>query len=115
MEFVFASDRLYPVDRTLDTDKGGGILVERDTLICYDVMPVGSNNFMGASTWEFKVRGHGDVLYRTHYAWALVQNTPENIGHLRDVRAAQQTVNEWQKRVKRLFARVADASHLTNE
>ena len=109
MEYLFASDRLYPVDRSLDTHEHGGILVEKDTLVCYDVTPVGDNNFMGASTWEFSVRGR-DGRFRTHYGWALVENTPENIGNLQVMRSAQHTVQDWQRRVSRLAKHVVDVS-----
>jgi len=110
MEYIFASDRIYPVDRSLDTHKHGGILVERDTLICYDVVGIGSNNFMGASTWQFKVHGHGDTLYRTHYAWALVENTPENVERLKAAREAQRKVvaAQWEaKQVANLVTHVS--------
>lgn len=109
MEYLFASDRLYPVDRSLDTHPHGGIQVEKDTLVCYDVEPKGNGNFMSADTWEFSVRGM-EGRFRTHYGWALVQNTPENVGRLQVMRSAQNTAEEWRRRVKRLSHTVIDVS-----
>ena len=110
MEYIFASNRLYPVDRELDTSVHGGILVDKDVLICYEVEPVGSNNFMGASTWQFKVRGHGDVLYKTHYDWALVENTPENVVRLKALRDTRRRIEEIEREAKRQFKLVANVS-----
>lgn len=112
MEYLFASDRLYPVDRSGD-DIGGGFLVERDTLVCYDVKDVGNGNFMGASTWEFSVQGR-EGRFRTHYDWALVENTPENIRNLQAMRSAQNTVEDWQRRVSRLAKHVVKVSSSAN-
>lgn len=109
MEYIFASDRLYPVDRSLATDPGGGTLVIPDTLICYDVVDVGTGNFMGASTWEFSVRGR-EGRFRTHYAWALVKDTPENVVCLREMRAAQACAEEARIRARSLALRVKNVA-----
>lgn len=111
MEYIFSSYRLYPVDRALETDPGGGILVEPDTLVCYDVKAIGNNNFMGASTWHFKVHGHGDVVYKTHYAWALMLNTPENVARNAEFRAAQSRAEQARLAARRLGKLVLDVSH----
>lgn len=107
MEYLFASDRLYPVYCPQTEGSHDPILVCPDSLICYDVKPIGNNNFMGASTWEFSVRGRTG-RYRTHYAWALVQNTPENLLNLQRMRIAQREVEAARNKVKRLSKQVLD-------
>jgi hypothetical protein len=110
MKYLFASDRLYPVDRELDTHPHGGIGVEKDTLICYDVEAVGNNNLMGADTWQFKVEGKGDTLFRTHYAWALVENTPLNLGRLATLRRAQHAAEAARREAARVASFVANVA-----
>lgn len=86
MEYIFTSNRIYPkgVDRDAALPGGltwhehGGCLVESGTLICYDVAAAGNSNFMNADTWTFKVHGFEDMVFQTHYAWALSENTTQN-------------------------------------
>jgi hypothetical protein len=86
MEYIFTSDRIYPkrlqhgspLPQGLTWHEHGGCLVESGTLICYDVEPAGNNNIMRANTWTFKVRGFGDMVFQTHYDWALSENTVQN-------------------------------------
>ena len=111
MKYIFASDRLYPVDRELDTDPHGGIRVEPDTLICYDVEGVGNNNLMGADTWQFKVEGKGDTLFRTHYAWALVQLTEINVANHKAFRRLQLDARLAEQRARAYRSRVRDVRH----
>jgi hypothetical protein len=102
MEYIFTSDRLYPVDRSLDTDPGGGIMVDRDTLICYDVVDVG----VSAAVWEFSVHGK-EGRFRTHYDWSLVENTPENVARLKTWRWAIAFADEATRNAANLFRSVS--------
>lgn len=104
MEYLFSSSNLYSV--------GGGLdpaVVVPDTLVCYDVKQVHKPNFIGTLTWEFKVKGHGDTLYKTHYEWALVENTPENLQKLKALNDQQALVRRAIRERNRLSELIAKA------
>ena len=112
--YLFSSDRLYPrsikkshpnavLPGNLKWDEGGGCLVVPDVLQCYDVEYADAANFMNATTWTFKVVGYGDVVFETHYAWALVLDTPENRKALQSWREAQAAIEREKRKASALF------------
>lgn len=97
LTFLFDSDSLYLADGGLEPET-----VEPMTLECYEVKHAG-RNFLGGNQIEFKIKGRGEILYRTSYTWALVLNTPENL------KAVEHRNNL--RRVRNDAAAAANAAH----
>lgn len=78
--YLFNSDLLFSDERTrvLAGEIPDQAKVVPLTLRCINVSYSGTQNFMGSNTWRFQVDGHGENWYRTHYHWALIEDTPEN-------------------------------------
>lgn len=73
MNYLFDSDALYTAGSCLTPED-----VVPMTLECYEVKLTG-RNMIGGPRIQFKIKGHGDILYETSYPWALVLNDPENL------------------------------------
>ena len=109
-EYIFASDRIYPIGVHKPSNvpppiglvrhHHGGCMVEKDTLVCYDVKQTGK------LSWSFKVRGFDGAVFETHYQWALVENTPANIEGLRRWRAQQLVTEQSQAAANKLHDRL---------
>lgn len=91
--YLFDSNQLYfrrPRTQSQTTGSNGHecasdfLMVAPGELVAYDVEPAGNRNIVSADAWDFKIQGHSpDVIYRTHYTWALVLNTPDNVERLK--------------------------------
>ncbi len=91
--YLFDSSQLYfrrPRTQSQNTGSNGHecasdfLVVTPGELVAYDVEPAGNRNIVSADSWDFKIQGHDpDVIYRTHYTWALVLNTPDNVERLK--------------------------------
>lgn len=113
--YLFSSDRLYPhsvkkshpnavLPGKLTWDEGGGCRVIPDVLQCYDIKTDDQHeNFLNATAWTFKIVGYGDTVFITHYAWALVRDTPENRKALLAWRDAQDVAEREQRKASALF------------
>jgi hypothetical protein len=69
--YLFDSNLMFPM-----SIKEAPVKVQLLSLKCHNVRRTGRN------TWDFQVLGR-DEWYRTHYAWALVLNTPANLKTVR--------------------------------
>lgn len=101
--YLFCGPHLFPVNGTFKDP------VEEPTpmtLKCVNVKPTGDNNFMNASTWEFQIEGRGDQWYRTHYYWALVEDTPENHALFNEREALYATMARLRAEVDIISARL---------
>ena len=119
MKYLFTSDRIYPVLKSrsplpegLEWHEGGGCLVIPDTLVCYDVEVAGTNNFMGADTWEFSVEGFDGLRFRTHYDWALVQNIPLNLVAHAAFCEKQREIAVMKKEAARIHKSILTVAHM---
>lgn len=108
MEYIYAHNRIWtkafvpsseiqPVNGMPPYEEGGGYRCQQNTLIAYDVQCAGRNNIMDANTWTFKIKGHGDTVYKTHYAWSLVANTEAN----RALLAERQALHVERRKIER--------------
>jgi hypothetical protein len=111
MKYLVLDEKLWPNDlkssqlaelNGMQRLSDGGYACTADTLIAYDVKHRNS-------CWTFKVEGHGDTVYHTHYASSLAEYTPENLAHLRSYRSARVVLDEAKKTCERRLALIRKA------
>ncbi len=92
MEYVYCLDIIWRPDRLgHSTIKKGSIMV--------DVIQLDNKSY------EFTSKENGE-RFRTNYAWALVENTPENIKLYNEYEIENMNLKIFQEKVKSLRAKV---------
>lgn len=114
-KYIYTHFRLWHVDHRLDTHKHGGITVDEDTLICYDVQPNRKEDGTVTTGFTFKIEGKGDTVFKCYYDWALAEDTPENRKRLAAWREQKMLVEEEQARAEKLHAQILNAGLLRNK
>lgn len=113
-KYLYAHTQLFPNGGKIWPELGelpSSIDVEALTIECINVTPVGCNNFMGASTWEFQVVGHGDLWYHTHYDWSIIENTPENVALHRQFQDIHRQREALQTRASAVHDKIRNLRH----
>jgi hypothetical protein len=116
--YIYNDCHLFPNEGKMFPEAGelpSSIDVDPMTLECINVKPAGNNNFMNADTWYFQIVGHGDRWYHTHYDWALVENTPENVALAWQFHEIHRKRDELQRHASTVFKQIRNLKHFGME
>jgi|ERR1700682_4424612 len=99
MKYLYNCKYLYPVGKEQED-------VKELTLECYDIQADARPNIVGTTSWEFKIVGRGNQVFRTSYEWALVVNTPENLALIAEFEEIHRQRDSLQINASAVFKRI---------